>query len=258
MAEFASINRCIDLGEEHVAAAVQARDETRALLEHLARVSAPNTGAAKVLILFARMATNACDWLDGDLRIEIVGDAEVSVVEVMCELGAGMRERVFPPVAIRAPLVEFLRAVERVPHLISPLAIAMKTGRRLVFCASEQVRLSTLPPQGIRIAEDSVLIPRAPASPSRDVDEAEVTLPVVKPTLPVVRGERSSATRVPPPKLSRPAAPSKGRTLRAPDPRRESSTPPKPLTGPPDAAAVDAGWDDLDDALPGSGPKDRT
>ena len=64
-----TIARCLDLNEDHLAEALLGRAQTRALLERMASVSSPNTGAAKVLLVYARLATTACDWIDGDLGV---------------------------------------------------------------------------------------------------------------------------------------------------------------------------------------------
>jgi hypothetical protein len=43
-----------------------------------------------MLLVFARMATTACIWLDGDLRVELRRDRETVWIDVLTELGAGM------------------------------------------------------------------------------------------------------------------------------------------------------------------------
>lgn len=171
MEEFAHLVRCLDVRETDVADAVASRDRTRALLLHLADCSAPNTGVAKVLLVFARMATTACDWIDGDLLVELVGHAEVTVVEAHTELGGGLRERLFAPASFRAPLVEFSRAIERVPHLVAPLAIRSASARRISLSASALVRRTTVPPPPVQIAPDSLFVRvPAPAALRPDVD----------------------------------------------------------------------------------------
>ncbi len=144
--EFAHLVRCLDVREKDVGEAVVSRETTKALVSHLAARSAPNTGVAKVLLVFARMATTACDWIDGDLLVELVGDDQVTVIEVLTELGGGLRERLFAPTSFRAPLAEFSRAIERVPHLVAPLAIRSATARRISLSASASVRRTTFPP----------------------------------------------------------------------------------------------------------------
>jgi hypothetical protein len=153
---FAHIARCLDLGEADITRALTTRDATRELLDHLSRIAKPSSGGPKVLLVLARLGTTACDWLDGDLRIEIVGDPQVSVVEIMTELGGGARERVFSAFVLQVPLDELTRAVERVPHMIAPLGVKVQTARRLVLTATEQIRLNTLPPPMVKIADASI------------------------------------------------------------------------------------------------------
>jgi hypothetical protein len=180
--DFAHLARCLDVRETDLADAIASRDRTRVLLLHLAACSAPNTGVAKVLLVFARMATTACDWIDGDLLVELVGDEELTVVEALTELGGGLRERLFAPASFRAPLAEFARAIERVPHLIAPLVIRGATPRRISLSASALVRRTTVPPPPIEIAADSLFV-RAPAPAAPGPDLEMPRLPVVEPLI---------------------------------------------------------------------------
>lgn len=177
----ANIKRCLDLGEPDIAGAIVSRERTRALLQHLEGVSAPNTGAAKALLVLARMATTACDWLDGDLVIDLVAVGDATRAELSTELGGGMRERVFAPLVFQAPLEEFGRAIERVPHAIAPLRIGAKTPQRIALGATEATRRTSMPPPPIEISADSLFLrPGAPPLP-RDSDEDATpgSLPVV-------------------------------------------------------------------------------
>ena len=182
---FAHITRCVELQERDVTEALRDREMTKALLAHLAAISAPNTGAAKALIVLSRMATTACDWIDGDLSIDVYGSAEGAVIEIGTELGGGLRERVFAPLSFRAPVQEFTRAIERVPHMIQPLVIRAKSARRVSLSATQAVRSTTAPPPPIVISNDSLFVqailpavpkeanagtPQAGSSPSDDVD----------------------------------------------------------------------------------------
>lgn len=164
--DLAHIKRCIDLTELDVVTAVASREDTRALLEHLSARSAPNTGGAKILLVLARMATTAaCEWLDGTLRIEIVGDEEVSVLEILSELGGGMRERVFAPLPLKMPLSEFTRAIERVPHLVAPLSIRSASATRVILTATEEVRRASGAMEPVKISDDSIVLSRRPPAP---------------------------------------------------------------------------------------------
>lgn len=181
---FAHITRCLDLQEGDTVEALGSREATTALLAHLAAISAPNTGAAKVLLVLSRMATTACDWIDGDLSIELSAGGDATVVEVATELGGGLRERILSPMSFRAPLAEFAKAIERVPHMIAPLAIRTKSPRRVSLSATEALRRTTAPPPPIEISSDSLFglavpsaVPRKangeaepPTSASSDID----------------------------------------------------------------------------------------
>jgi hypothetical protein len=176
---FAQIARPLDLGEADIKAAMASRDDARALLEHLAACAAPNTGGAKVLLVLARMATTACDWLDGDLAIDLRADGDVTRLDVATELGGGLRERVFPALVIGAPLAEFARAIERVPHMVAPLAIGGRSASRITLGATAAVRRTSIPPPPIEIAPDSLFVglpaPGLPKeagadAPPKDVD----------------------------------------------------------------------------------------
>jgi len=174
--DYVRIARCLDLQERDIAGAMHARDETKSLLERLAAISAPDSGAAKVLLVYARMATTACDWADGDLCIDLVGDGAVTTVEAFTELGGGLRERLFPPVSFRAPLGEFSRAIHRVPHMIAPLAVRAATEARIKLSATEAVRKTTMPPPPISISNDSLFAHVASPDPSRDAPQPAAPL----------------------------------------------------------------------------------
>ncbi|HEY8072814.1 MAG TPA: hypothetical protein VIF62_01860, partial [Labilithrix sp.] len=87
---FGHLQRCGQLGQAELEAALVSRDACRQLLDRMSAISAPDTGAAAVLSVFASMASSACDWLDGDLVIELVEENDVTNVRVMTDLGGGM------------------------------------------------------------------------------------------------------------------------------------------------------------------------
>lgn len=67
-----------------------------------------------------------------------------------------MRERVLPSFSMSVPLVEFTRAVERVPHMIEPLTTKAASPRRVVFSATEETRKTTVPPPMVEIGQASL------------------------------------------------------------------------------------------------------
>jgi hypothetical protein len=152
--------RCIHLSKAEIVRAAQSSGDCRALLEHVARVAKPHDGAPLLLLLFARLATIACDWLDGDLVIEMEAIPPITTrVTIATELGLELRERVFPTFDIGAPLDEFTRAVRRIPQMIEPLLVEMAPDR-MILRASEHVRSSAIPLEiGIDEALSSAMAP---------------------------------------------------------------------------------------------------
>ncbi len=135
------------------------------------------------MLVFARMATTACEWLDGGLRIGLSADGNGSdtLAEITTDLGGGLLERALPSIVLRAPLAEFTRAVDRVPRMIAPLKVVTRSGQHLVLTASALVRRTSAPPPPIEIAAESLFV-RVPAPlPPRRVHPESIRLPVTGP-----------------------------------------------------------------------------
>lgn len=222
MSIYAHIKRCLELSDRDVASALADRRMAKALLDQLANVSRPGDGAPKLLLVFARLAGGEIDWIDGALRVEMVGDADVTVVEVLSELGLGMRERVFPSFKMNAPLEEFARAVERVPHMVAPLTIATTGARRLVLTASVDEEEEEATPS-VAIDDDSLYTRKASKEKPSAVKEIE--LPPAPPPPPHPATPSAAKIRVakrvssrPAPEESKPAAKTKKSLRPAPPP----------------------------------------
>jgi hypothetical protein len=184
--DLAHIARCLDLQEQDIVDAIGTREHTRALLLHLEGLSAPNTGVAKALLVLARLGTMVCEWIDGDLTVELTREDEVTRVDVSTELGGGLRERVFSPLRFKAPLAEFARAIERVPHMIAPLGVRSSTPNRIVLSATEATRRTSFPPPPIEISTESLFLPPSSPTPPQVVlpEDDAAPLPVVTPATP--------------------------------------------------------------------------
>jgi hypothetical protein len=180
------IARCLDLQENDIAEAVGDRACTKALLLRLEAVSAPNTGVAKVLLVFARLGTTVCDWLDGDLTVDLSREGEGTRIDVSTELGGGLRERVFSPLLFKAPLVEFARAIERVPHMVAPLVVRGSSASRVVLSVTAAIRRTSIPPPPVEISAESLFAPVVlPAAPEVQASPPDLSpLPVVTPAAP--------------------------------------------------------------------------
>lgn len=177
--DFAHIVNCVDLSDADIRAALLSSEDAQALFAHLGKVSAHGKGAAKTLLLLSQMGTNACLWFEGDLVIDIVGDEDACVIEVMSELGVGMRERIFPSVGFHAKLSEFETAFERFPKLVFPLAVAHRNRTRLTLRVAESVRKSTAPPPPIRLSEASMLAAKPVHIPKHTPLPILAVIPVV-------------------------------------------------------------------------------
>jgi hypothetical protein len=163
MSDYAHLRRCIELTRAEIIDATRSRQSCKALVDRMSKISRPKDGGPLLLLLFARMATIACDWLDGDLRIELVADSRSTICDMLTELGQGAGERVFPPFRMSLPLEEFIGAIERVPQMIWPLSLKKGKGT-LTLSATNEIRTSTMPP-AIDVDVRSMVIPKAPSVP---------------------------------------------------------------------------------------------
>jgi hypothetical protein len=251
---FDHLTRCGDLTTVDLNAACKSHGTFEELLRHMQQISAPDNGAASILLVLGALASSACDWVDGDLAIELADQNGVTEVAIMMELGMGMRERLFPPIRLRAPLSELTLALDEMPSLIGALKVSRRATKRITFGVSQPARMSSLPP---RISDESLFVVRK----SMQL-QAVVVPPIAPPKMPV---EPPPAAPTPRPAvivpaarpIARPAAPGPAapipRPARVPTARlplpadkvpREESAEKSPGTG-------DA-WDTLDLDEPGS------
>jgi len=148
----------MDLPQREVEESMVWGDDIKELLEHMAAISRPNDGAPRVLIVFAEMATGGCDWLDGELRIELVDADDATVIECMTDLGGGFRERVFPPLVMKASIDEFRRATS-VPEMIAPLVVKTVRDRRIVLVAERVAEMPSMVAPAVQIGKDNLFDP---------------------------------------------------------------------------------------------------
>lgn len=121
--------RCVDLTEDHIDEALESVQSMRTLLEHMAHIAKPNEGAAKILVAISRIATTACEWLEGTLHVEVDELKGTSEIKVMTDLGGGFRELMFPRILVGVEYEELVRAVKTAPRLITPLKYRVRGGR---------------------------------------------------------------------------------------------------------------------------------
>ena len=140
-----------------MANAITSREDTKALLDQLAKIATPRSGAPVSLLVLARLATPSCGWLDGDLRVEIVRDGDsATIIEVLTELGRGSKERVFGKIRFAVPFEEFAIAVERRPDMIAPMTLAASEPSRIILSANEGLRSDVFSASQVRVAKASL------------------------------------------------------------------------------------------------------
>lgn len=166
MGDFDHIARCQDLAESDIASAIESRAGLRELVERMTAVSRPSDGGPKVLLVFARLASAPCDWLDGDLHVTLAGNDASTTIDVLAEIGAGLKERVIPSVTMTVPAREFEDAIETYPHALDPIEISRTADGKLVLRAPASARGESIPaPMEPTPLDSPAEPPSAPTSP---------------------------------------------------------------------------------------------
>ena len=86
----------------------------------MVEVAAPRQGAAKILMILARMA--AADWIDGVVEVWVRPDGAGTTIEVLLDDGLSVT-RLRPALRVRAPYDEFQKAIEVRASAVEPLAL---------------------------------------------------------------------------------------------------------------------------------------
>lgn len=234
MTDWASIRSCQELTDAQIGEVIESRDDVRVLLAHLAQVARPEQGGPRVLLLFARLATPECDWLEGALQLTLRGDGMGTTIESFAEIGGGLRERVVPKVVLPVPIGEFLDVIARFPHLIAPLAVLEATGSHATLVAHEaehRARESELPDEDDEAAAADAAETRAPSV----VPLTAFDLPAVRVQRPIPKAPRVGLPVVLPTSATQAAPAPPPPVVVAPPPPPPASEPPvaKPAVRPP-------------------------
>jgi hypothetical protein len=180
--DYGTLKQCSELRDTHIVHAVSSSEAMEALLARFTEIAAPGKGAPIILAALARLATTACDWIDGELRIEISGDDEKTKIAVSTSIGAGFREKLFSDTTLRVPFDEFARGVTRAAKLIAPLAIK-QSAKLIVLSATQEIRRTSLPPPMIQIDPASFMVVM-PAQRAVPADIPQDVLPMTRPQPP--------------------------------------------------------------------------
>lgn len=200
--DYESLQKCTELRDAHIVSAVSSSEAMEALLARFAQIAGPGKGAPIILAALARLGTTACDWIDGELRIELSGDAAQTKIAVSTSIGAGFREKLFADTVLRVPLDEFSRGIQRAPRLIEPLLVK-HTGKQIVLTVTQEVRKTSLPPPMVQIDPASFMVVPRMTMPFGLDDAAsvpEATTPA-RPPLPLRQPQPAPAGAEPPRKV---------------------------------------------------------
>ena len=144
-----------DLTSEHAKLAASSSAEIRKLLKRVAEIAKPGEGCPKVMMALARLVGQP--WVEGDLRIELSGDDTSTTMNVMCDYGVGIRERLLPLTRFGVPIDEFERALELAPKLVLPLRISDEDGKLVLTpLATPEARVRSLPPPDLDVDSGSL------------------------------------------------------------------------------------------------------
>lgn len=201
--DYEALQQCTELRDAHIAHAVSSSDAMEALLARFAQMAAPGRGAPIILAALARLATTACDWIEGELRIEISGDEAKTKIAVSTSLGAGFREKLFSDTVMRVPFDEFRRGIKKAPRLIEPLSVK-DSGKLIVLSATQEIRRTSLPPPMVQLDPTSFMV-----VPEIVVPKMAVPVDIKPDVLPMSRSVTMPSIPRPAPHdpAARPAAP---------------------------------------------------
>jgi hypothetical protein len=124
--------------------------EATSVLQGVARAARSGYGIARALADIAR-SIRLCPWIEGELRMEIVGENDEATLHIYSEQGA-VRERVLAPVTFVVPLEEIEAAVQATLLGFAPFHVVRHKGK-VVFSSSNA---ATLPPPQVEVAPESL------------------------------------------------------------------------------------------------------
>jgi hypothetical protein len=153
--DLATLESVSDLTSEHAKLAASSSVEIRKLLKRVAEIAKPGEGCPKIMMAIARLVGQP--WVEGDLRIELSGDETSTTMNVMCDYGVGIRERLLPLTRFAVPIDEFERALELAPKLVLPLRITDDAGKLVLTpLGTPEARVHSITPPKLDLDNESL------------------------------------------------------------------------------------------------------
>ncbi|MBS2019146.1 MAG: hypothetical protein JST00_40135 [Deltaproteobacteria bacterium] len=156
MVDFATIESCSDLTSDHAKRAASSSAELRSFLARMTEIARPDEGCPKILMAIARLVGQS--WIEGDLRVELTGDDDHTLLTIICEYGMGIRERLIPASKFNGvPLDEFSRALHLAPALALPLRVNEEDDRIVLApLLTPEERLKSVAPPSFEMEDRSL------------------------------------------------------------------------------------------------------
>ena len=198
MFDLATLSSVSDLTSEHAKQAASSSAEIRTLLKRVAEIAKPGEGCPKIMMAIARLVGQP--WVEGDLRIELSGDETSTTMNVMCDYGVGIRERLLPLTRFAVPIDEFERALELAPKLVLPLRITDDDGKLVLTpLAMPESRVHSIAPPKLDVDDESLGDGERKTAPPPP-DELQVVDEAMPDEfeLELVAAPKSAATKPPP------------------------------------------------------------
>jgi hypothetical protein len=153
--DLATLSSVSELTSEHAKQAASSSTGIRTLLKRVAEIAKPGEGCPKIMMAIARLVGQP--WVEGDLRIELSGDETSTTMNVMCDYGVGIRERLLPLTRFAVPIDEFERALELAPKLVLPLRITDEAGKLVLTpLAMPESRVHSIAPPKPDVGDESL------------------------------------------------------------------------------------------------------
>ncbi len=153
--DFETLESVGELTSEHAKAAASSSTDMRDFLKRAAAIAKPGEGCPKVMMAIARLVGQP--WVEGDLRVELTGDETSTTMNVMCDYGVGIRERLLPLTRFAVPLDEFERALELAPKLVLPLRISDDNGKLILTpLSTPEARVKSIAPAKLSVDDESL------------------------------------------------------------------------------------------------------
>jgi hypothetical protein len=167
MSGYAHIRSGLELEDAMIEGSLDTREDVKLLLDHLAEIAKPASGAPRALEVFAKLATPACEWLEGGLILELQGTARGTSIASYVAIAGDLRERLFRPIVFPVDFAEFAMTAVKQAFTIAPLVVSQQASSFLELRAPEPKRTAQARKgpivQGVRAPEELAAAAHLPA-----------------------------------------------------------------------------------------------